>query len=483
MKQVFLNFIRSKNLWNATWSSLDAVVYPTLMLLSTPIFINKLGVELYGLWMFVNTIIASIGILNIGLGDATVKFISKYLVEGNKHKVNKVIEATYAVYLVLCVVVLIVTIILAFIIREYNWLNLPQKNNELIFQTIQIAGVTLGLKFIEQIFLAVFKGFERYDLSAKLSLFGKVSSLVANLILVYLNYSLFDIFISTCLITAVYLFVEGWMVYRFTGFVKFIPSFEKKYIKEIFSFGIWTWFQSIIGIASGQVDKFIVLSLSDIKVFAYYSLALTVFTQIHSFFSASISWIFPVISKKIYAGERVDFLYNKIQFYFLSIVTIILSLFYIVKDPFILYWLKDETYKHTIDFISLFVCYNLVMATTIIPYYFLNSSSYFKLNTIFMLINLASRAVFIPLMFYTMEIKGLVIGLIVSGLVVSPIQMYYFNKKVLSNDSILNGAGVALPGLVFLLVYTQNNIVIDILCLIMLVFYYKLIFRSQIQRS
>jgi O-antigen/teichoic acid export membrane protein len=483
VKQAFLNFIRSKNLWNATWSSLDAVVYPTLMLLATPVFISKLGVELYGLWMFVNTIVASIGVLNIGLGDATVKFISKYLVEGNRHKVNKVIEATYAVYLVLCAAVLIVTIILAFIIREYNWLNLPPKNNELIFKTIQIAGVTLGLKFIEQIFLAVFKGFERYDLSAKLSLFGKVTSLVANLVLVTLDYSLLYIFISSCVITAVYLFVEGWMVYRFTKFTSFIPSFDKKYIREIFSFGIWTWFQSIIGIASGQVDKFIVLSLSDIKVFAYYSLALTVFTQIHSFFSASISWIFPVISKKVYAGERVDFLYNKIQFYFLSIVTLILSFFYVVKDPFILYWLKEDTYKQTIDFISLFVCYNLVMATTIIPYYFLNSSNYFRLNTIFMLINLASRAVFIPLMFRFMETKGLVVGLIVSGLVVSPIQMYFFNKKILSNDNILNAVSVALPGLIFLLVYTQNNIVIDVLCLIMLVFYYKLTFRSQIQRS
>jgi O-antigen/teichoic acid export membrane protein len=143
VKQVFLNFIRSKNLWNATWSSLDAVVYPTLMLLSTPIFINKLGVELYGLWMFINTIIASIGILNIGLGDATVKFISKYLVEGNRHKINKVIEATYAVYLVLCIVVLAVTVILAFIIREYNWLSLPQKNNRSSWLFLKVLNGTI----------------------------------------------------------------------------------------------------------------------------------------------------------------------------------------------------------------------------------------------------------------------------------------------------------------------------------------------------
>ncbi len=483
MKQPILNFIKSKNLSNAAWSSVDAVVYPALMLMATPFFISKLGVELYGLWMFVNTIIASIGVLNIGLGDATVKFISKYLIEGNKEKVNKIIGATYSIYLVLCAVVFVAAIIFSFILKEYNWLNLSESHNKLVFHTVQIAGFTLGLKFIEQIFLAVFKGYERYDLSAKISVLGKVSSLGINLLLVFFDFSLIHIFLSSCFLTLIYLFVEAWIVYRFSGFTQFFPHFEKTYLKEIFSFGVWTWFQSIIGIISGQVDKFIVLSLSDIKTFAYYSIALTVFTQIHSFFAASISWIFPIISKKIYNGEKVDLLYNRIQFYFLVIVTIILSIFYLIKDPIILFWLKEETYNSTIDFISLFVCYNLIMSTTIIPYYFLNGSSYFRLNTIFMIANLASRVIFIPLMYYFLDTRGLVIGLIISGLIVTPIQMNYFNKKVLQINDIFGGIKITLPSLLFLLTYTSENLLLSILCLLVILIYYKLIFRPSIHHS
>jgi len=483
LKQVVLNFLKSKNLNNAAWSSVDAIVYPALMLLATPVFINKLGVELYGIWMFINTIMASIGILNIGLGDATVKFVSKYLVAGEREKVNKIIGATYSVYLVLCAVVVLVAIVSSFVVREYNWLHLAEGRTTVVFYTIQIAGLTLGLKFIEQIFLAVFKGYERYDLSAKISILGKVTTLGVNLLLVVLDFSLIHIFIGSCFVTFIYLLIEAWLVYRFSNFTHFIPLFERKYIREIFSFGIWTWFQSIIGILSGQVDKFIVISLSDIKTFAYYSIALTIFTQIHSVFSASVAWIFPVISKKIYMGEKVDHLYNKIQFYFLGVATILLAVFYVIKDPFILMWLKEDTYKNTIDFISLFICYNLVMATTIIPYYFLNGSSHFRLNTLFMLLNLASRALFIPLLYYFMDTQGLVIGLIISGLAVTPVQMHYFTKKILGVRDMLAGVKIMVPSILFLVVFSKNTILLSVLCLAVILIWYKFIFRPSTNPS
>ncbi len=480
MKDIILNFARSKNINNAAWSVVDAVVYPALMLLATPVFIEKLGVEMYGLWMFINTIMASIGVLNIGLGDATVKFVSKYLASGEKEKVNKVIGATYSVYLVLCGAVMLVAVAVSFVLKEYNWLHLSKERNELVFYTIQIAGLTLGLKFMEQIFLAVFKGYERYDVAAKISTIGKVTTLGANLILVLLNFSLIYIFIGSCMLTLAYLLVEAWLVYRFSNFKSFLPSFEKLYIREVFSFGIWTWFQSILGIFSGQIDKFIVVSVSDIKTFAYYSIAFTIFTQIHGVFSASVSWIFPVVSKKIYMGQQVKSMYNKIQFYFLGGVAVLLTAFYLIKDPFILLWLKQDTYDHTIDFIRLFVAVNMITAINVVPNYFFSGSSHFKLSTIFTAMTLVSRMVLIPLTYYLLGTLGLMYGVLLSTALMIPIQYSYFTKTVLKHHDPLAGLKVLMPAIFFFFASQTNNIWIILLCLVVMLFCYRLFFPPSI---
>src|ERR1035437_4892595 len=121
------NFIKSKNISNAAWSSIEAIIYPALMLVATPIFIQRLGVELYGIWMLVNTIVASIGILNVGLGDATIKFVTKYLALKDKNGVIKIISATYSLYCVLGFLVIVIAYITAFLLKNYDVIHVSEK--------------------------------------------------------------------------------------------------------------------------------------------------------------------------------------------------------------------------------------------------------------------------------------------------------------------------------------------------------------------
>ncbi|MCE2894907.1 MAG: oligosaccharide flippase family protein [Flammeovirgaceae bacterium] len=455
-------FIKSRSLSNAAWSSAEAVIYPLLMIVATPIFIQKLGVELYGIWMLVNSITATIGVLNVGLGDATIKFVSKYLALGDRKGLVKIIGASYSIYLALCFVAISVSLVISFLIKNYDLFGIPKAHRLTIFFTIQIASITLGLKFIEQIFLAVFKGFERYDLAAKISIIGKISIIIVNILLAYLGYSLIIIFVSTCIVSFIYLVVEARLVYNFSGFNKFIPSYEKVYIKEIASFGVWTWALSVLSILTGQIDKFLVVSLSDIKTFAYYSVALTIFTQIHNFFSASISWIFPIVSRKIHQNERIDVFYFEVQFFFIASVTFSLIVFYFIKTPLISFWLGPIIFGKVNHFIDAFVVLNFIMACTIAPYYFLNGSGNFKLNTIFNVITFAARLLLIPLSYHLLGQIGLVVGLIVSSLLVIPFQIHQFYKRAIDHNDRFSGLKSLIPTVIFSALFVFENVFIGL---------------------
>lgn len=471
------SFTSKKIIKNIFWSSADAVIYPLLLIVATPIFIHHLGPQLYGVWMLVNTIMASIGVLNAGLGDATIKIITKYISSREPDKINKIISAAFSIYVIIGGIVVGVAIITAYFVRIYNWFDIEHAHRAVASNAIQIAGVTLSFKFMEQIFLSVFKGFERYDLAAIISVIGKILTVVINIVLALAGASLTVILFSSCVTTFLFLVVEIILANRFSGFKSFYPSVELLYIKEVFAFGIWTWFQSVIGILSGQIDKFIVVSIAGMTVFAYYSIALTIFTQIHTVFAACVAWLFPMVSKKIHDGEDVSMLYRQSQFLFSSFTLISITAFSLVKDPIILWWLGDTTFQNTNALLNLFIWYNLVLALTIIPSYFLNANGDFKTNTYLAVITLILRLICIPVFYNFFGIKGLAIGLLISGLLSTPLQITIFIKRIFARNDWVMGIKILIPSIVYYVIYINYNLLISTAVTIALVTYYWLIFK------
>lgn len=441
------------------------------MLLVTPYFINQLGVGLFGVWMLVNTIISSIGILNVGLGDATIRFVALYISKDDFKGVQGVIRATYSVYLGLSIIVSLIALLLGWLASSGYILDLTSDQKDIVAYIIPIAGMTLAVKFMEQVFLGVLKGQSLYPLASKISIVGKLLVIISNVILVYLKYSLLQIFVSTATISFIMVVVEAFLISKVFGKNVFFPKFDKFYLKQVFSFGIWTWALSVLGLLSVQIDKFIVIGLTDMQVFAFYSIGTMIFTQIHNFFSASTSWIFPIVTEKIAKNENVYSFYKKNQILVLIIAATSLTLFLLVEPYLLPLWLGNETYANSSDFIKLFVCLNFVMAGTILPYYFLNGSGHFRLNTYLNILTVVIRMALIPVGYYFFNTNGLVIGLIMASLAVVPFQMYQFHKRVLLDSDPLVAIKFILPSLLFILSSWFHSALISLLTLgIILVF-------------
>ena len=47
-----------------------------MYLAATPLLVKGLGLDLYGLWMLINSIVVMAGTVNLGFGDATLRFVS-----------------------------------------------------------------------------------------------------------------------------------------------------------------------------------------------------------------------------------------------------------------------------------------------------------------------------------------------------------------------------------------------------------------------
>ena len=97
-----------KDIKNSYYSVIDALTIPVLMLLATPIFIDHLGIESYGIWMLVNSIVASLSIVNIGGIDTIIKYVSFYRGKNNKAGIGEVFSSIFILQVLLLILLTLV---------------------------------------------------------------------------------------------------------------------------------------------------------------------------------------------------------------------------------------------------------------------------------------------------------------------------------------------------------------------------------------
>jgi O-antigen/teichoic acid export membrane protein len=169
---------------NTAWTLADAAGYPLLMIAATPIFLKYLGPEDYGIWMLVNALVQGMHIFNMGLGDATIRAVSSNMARQESEKVNATINGNISKGILL----LFACTLLGFLLAKTPLLSLFHVGKAQInfaVQLIVLGSATAGMKFIELVFLGAFKGMERFDLAAKLSLLSRGSVVIIAVLLVF----------------------------------------------------------------------------------------------------------------------------------------------------------------------------------------------------------------------------------------------------------------------------------------------------------
>ena len=97
LRQVRSPTATSQHIKNAAFSLGEYVGIPLLYLAATPLLVWRLGLDLYGLWMLINSLVAMAGALNLGFGDSTLRFVSIYRGRGDATSIVRAIRSAFSV--------------------------------------------------------------------------------------------------------------------------------------------------------------------------------------------------------------------------------------------------------------------------------------------------------------------------------------------------------------------------------------------------
>jgi len=460
---------------NSVWTFFELALYPILMIVATPVFIQKLGIEQYGLWMLVSTITLGINVLNIGVGDTNVRLISKYRAENNFALIKRVFNFNFSLSLFLC----ICAIFAGSIFYLFNFISIFYKTNDYHFANtiLLLACCSSGVKFVEIAILSVFKAFERFDVNSKLVLLSKNSTMLLNLALVILNYDLITIFTVSVICNITNVVFQLVVLYYYKPKIMAIPDFE--FFREKLSdlnYNFWYWLQSVVALLGFLSDKLMVAYFTDIKTMGYYSIASLIGAQIHNFFLSFGSFIFPRVSFKL--AEKKDV--ARIYFVSRSIIALLgwglIGFLILFGDYIFKLWLGNETFVNSIYFIKLYLVFEAGMLLIIVPFYFINGTVYIKLNSLFEVVIRSSHFLATLIGFYLAGVNGMLYGLILSTCINIPFQYFYFHKRIIPAISSYQYLWLILPVFFLLGLCMSGNIFFQLSLIACLFAFCKLIY-------
>jgi len=348
---------------NAAFNAGEGVVTPLLWVISTPIFVRQLGTDHFGIWMLVNSVIGAGGLLSLGLTDATTKYVSKYRALNDLPSVRRVTQATLFLYLLLGTLgALIVLAIAPYLAGEV--FKLADANRPVARLALQIGGLGILARFVDNVFFSVFQGFERYDLNARTTVLVNALTMTVNVGLALAGKGLAVLLGTTVCFIFLGSVTKAVLIRRTVDTnMRFVPWCTRGSFRELMSFGFYTWIQRVLTLLVSYADRFLLATYVGMKEVAYYTVCLQVLTQIVALLNRGGAFLFPFTTALTERGDhhRLRSVYNQSQFVLIILSCMLMLPVYITSGSVLRLWMGQDFAAHA-TFVLELLCLRFAFA-------------------------------------------------------------------------------------------------------------------------
>lgn len=332
----------------AILSYISLFIFISVALVYTPIMIRLLGQSEYGLYAMVGSIAAYFNILDLGLGNAIVRYTSKNRADGDKAFESKLNGTFLIIYSFIGILTIIVGTVIYYNVDNIFSTNLSVSEIDKAKTMLIILIINFGLSFPLSVFTSIIKAYERFVVDQTITIVRNIAIPLLTLPALFMGYgSVAMVVISTiinivCLVYGMYYALQKLNIKIKLEFV------DKKIIKEIFGYSFFIFLNIIVDKIFWKTDQVILGIVSGTISVAIFSIALQ-FINLYMKFSTAISnLLLPKLSIMVarnatnheFTNEMVR--YGRIQY---LLIAYILSGFIIFGQFFINLWAGENYSK------------------------------------------------------------------------------------------------------------------------------------------
>ena len=381
-----------------------------------PFLIKNLGKDTYAIWILLGTFIGYYGFLDLGIGAAVTRFVSK-LIGAGKDDENKYITSTaFYIFLLIGIVICIISFFISFFITDF--LKIIRYEN-VVRTSILIMGIGLGVSFPLRVFDGILNATLRIDIKRIVEITEVLIKCCLIIYVVKSGYGLIGMAIISATVIFLGLFARTIIAFYIYPYLSINPrKFRKSVIRKIMDFGFYNFIQKISMILNTKLDSFVIAYFVNLTAVTYYGVVLRMVNYFISLFYIVLSPFGPLVSQKEGAND-----YRGIKEIFLFITKIMTfavcfagSMVLLYAKNFIVMWLGESfliSYKYLI---ILFVPLILYLSFGATAGFFLNYSGRHRYVAITNLLEGVLNLIISLVLVHKFGVIGVALGTAISGL-------------------------------------------------------------------
>lgn len=312
-------------------------------LLYTPWMVRQIGVNDYGLYTLATSLI-SIFLIDFGVGEAVSRFVSKYIAECNHKKINDFLGLIYKLYIFIDLLIFIVLFTIYFFIPNiYSELTSGEIEKFKVIYLIISAFSLISLPFIT--LNGILTSYEKFKTLKLCDLLNKVMILALMAVVLLLGYKLYALVLVNAFAGIFIIVIKLLYIHRFIPVKVNFKFWDKKLLKEVFGFSLWTTVATFANRFIFNITPSILGAVSGSSQIAIFGIASTIEGYAYIISGAVNGMFLPRVSKILANkddGKHVLPLMTKVGRIQYSIIGLIFIGFAIVGKEFIYLWMGED---------------------------------------------------------------------------------------------------------------------------------------------
>ena len=437
-------------------------------LLYTPYMLRMLGQSEYGLYSLAASIIAYLTVLDLGFGNAIIRYTAKFRAEGKNEEQQYMFGMFFILYIFIGIVAIAAGAVLALNVENLFSTNMSGEEVERTRIMLWLMTFNLAFTFPMSIWGSIMSAYERFVFQRLISITRSILNPLVMIFLLSFGYKAVAMVVVTTLFNVATLVINYiYCKYKLSITLKF-GRFNGPFLKEVSIYSFWIFLNVIMDRIYWSTGQFVLGIYKGSVAIAVYAVAIQL-QSMYMMFSTAISGVFlprvtGMVAKENNTKAISDLFIRtgRVQF---IIMALILTGFVIFGKSFILFW-AGEGYEDAYIISLLFFIPLTVPLIQNLGIIILQARNQMKFRSlVYVIISICSLGISIPLTKYYGGIGcavGTSLALTAGQIIV--MNVYYYKVQHLDIIAFWREiAKMSIVPLLFVIVFLSfNNYLIDL---------------------
>lgn len=414
----------------SNWANYGIAVLIAFFL--SPFVVHTLGNTGYGIWILITSVTGYLGLLDLGVTAALVRYVSKFKALQDSRRLNDIICTSLTIFAAIGLLSLIVGITVAlFGLSRFHISGdfLSTARYALIVVSIDVAlGFPLG------VFAGILFAHQRYDIYNGLRIITTCLNAIAVVTFLSIGYGIIALAMITLLINLLRNLLIMIFVIRWYNIMPYFQIGDRQTLSLIFNY---SWISFICGMAVNLIyytDSIIIGSFISAGAITYFAIATNLIEYSRRLVSSFTGVLHPVVSdlesrKKGEDIQRLMIIGTRVS---LLIAIPLCSMWFIMGDSFISLWMGEEYRELSGNIFKILIFSQLPVMSQFTSYVVLMNTGYHKANAVIITQEAILNLLISLLLIRPLGLIGVALGTAIPSLLTNTIIMPLYTTRKIS---------------------------------------------------